>query len=38
MENSGNPQTAQYSEKVGTLLDGPPVFRNLDVVNVMEFG
>ena len=38
MENSDNPQVAQYSEKMGGLLDGPPIFRNLDVVNVMEFG
>ncbi len=38
MQNSENPQTAQYSEKMGSLLDSPPVFRNLDVVEVTEFG
>ncbi|HSZ37824.1 MAG TPA: hypothetical protein VK773_12100 [Acidimicrobiales bacterium] len=38
MQNSENPQVSQYSEKMGSLLEGPPVFRNLDVVNVMEFG
>ena len=38
MQNSEDPQTARYSEKMGSLLDGPPVFRNLDVVEVMEFG
>ena len=38
MQNSDNPQTAQYSEKMGGLLDGPPVFRNLDVVDTIEFG
>jgi quinol monooxygenase YgiN len=38
MQNSENPQTAKYSEKMGELLDGPPVFRNLDVVEVIEFG
>ena len=38
MQNSENPQTAQYSERQASLLDGPPVFRNLDVVDVIEFG
>ena len=36
MQNSEHPQTAQYSEKMGALLDGPPVFRNLDVVSVTD--
>lgn len=36
MQNSENPQTAQYSAKMGVLLDGPPVFRNLDVVSVTD--
>ncbi|HUE08231.1 MAG TPA: hypothetical protein VMP41_12445 [Acidimicrobiales bacterium] len=38
MQNSENPQVAQYSDKMGSLLDGPPAFRNLDVVEVMDFG
>lgn len=38
MQNSENPQTAEYSERMGILLEGPPAFHNLDVVSVMEFG
>ena len=37
MQNSESPKTAEYSERMGQLLDGPPVFRNLDVVSVTEF-
>ena len=32
MKNSEDPLTTEYSEKVSALTDGPPVFRNLDVV------
>jgi uncharacterized protein (DUF1330 family) len=35
MQNSDDPVTAKYSEQMGTLLDGPPTFHNLDVVSVM---
>ena len=36
MENSGSAETSEYSERMGKLLDAPPVFRNLDVVSVWE--
>ncbi|HEY6474844.1 MAG TPA: hypothetical protein VIY26_18265 [Acidimicrobiales bacterium] len=38
MQNSDDPMTADYAERMSGLLDGPPVFRNLDVVSVMEVG
>ena len=37
MENSDDPMTNVYAERMGGLLDGPPVFRNLDVVSVTDF-
>jgi hypothetical protein len=36
MENSESAETSEYSERMGKLLDAPPVFRNLDVVSVWE--
>jgi hypothetical protein len=36
MKNSNDPVTSKYAGEMATLLDGPPVFRNLDVVSVME--
>ncbi len=36
MENSNDPLTSEYSEKMGALVDGAPTFHNLDVVGVME--
>jgi quinol monooxygenase YgiN len=38
MQNSEDPKTSEYSERLGQLLDGPPAFHNLDVVSVMELG
>jgi quinol monooxygenase YgiN len=35
MKNSNDPATTRFAEEMGALLDAPPVFRNLDVVNVM---
>ena len=35
MRNSDDPATTKYSERLGTLVQGPPTFRNLDVVSVM---
>jgi hypothetical protein len=32
MENSKLPQTAEVAAKLAKLCDGPPVFRNLDVL------
>jgi hypothetical protein len=36
MENSENPQTSQYSERIGKQLDAPPEFRNLVVISARE--
>jgi hypothetical protein len=36
MANSELPETAQLAEKLGGVCDGPPVFRNLNVVTVEE--
>ncbi|MER6298907.1 hypothetical protein ABT247_04940 [Kitasatospora sp. NPDC001539] len=33
MENSDRPETSDFAARVAALCDGPPVFRNLDVVN-----
>ena len=32
MENSKRPETAAFAAKMAELCDGPPVFRNLDVL------
>ncbi len=32
MENSNRPETHEFSAKMAELCDGPPTFRNLDVV------
>jgi hypothetical protein len=32
MENSGRPETSEFAAKMAALCDGPPVFRNLDVL------
>jgi quinol monooxygenase YgiN len=32
MENSKDPATSEFAEKMGALTDGPPVFHNLDIV------
>jgi hypothetical protein len=33
MENSNNPVTQDFSQKMMALADGPPTFYNLDVVD-----
>ncbi len=33
MENSNMPETDEFSKQMGELLDGPPTFHNLDVVD-----
>ena len=35
MENSNHPDTAAMAERLAKLTDGPPQFRNLDLVNEM---
>jgi quinol monooxygenase YgiN len=32
MENSNRPETAEFAHRLAQLCDGPPVFRNLDVL------
>lgn len=32
MENSNDPRMSEYATKMAELCDGPPTFRNLDVV------
>ena len=32
MENSNLPETAEFAEKQMALLDGPPTFHDLDIV------
>jgi quinol monooxygenase YgiN len=32
MENSNRPETAEFSARLAKLCDGPPTFRNLDVL------
>jgi hypothetical protein len=34
MENSKDPATSEFAEKMGALCDGPPIFHNLDIVRV----
>lgn len=36
MENSARPETAAMAEAIGKLCDGPPSFRNLDVIEEFE--
>ena len=32
MENSNRPETSEFAAKMAALCDGPPVFRNLDLM------
>lgn len=36
MENSKDPATSEYAEKMAALSEGPPTFRNLDIVRVED--
>jgi hypothetical protein len=38
MENSNNPVTQDFAQKMMALGDGPPTFYNLDVVEARELG
>jgi len=33
MANSGSPQTSQFAEQMSKLCDGPPSFRNTDIID-----
>jgi len=36
MQNSNLPETAEIAAKMAALADGPPIFRNLDVLRVED--
>ena len=36
MENSKRPEVSTFAQAMAALCDGPPVFRNLDVVERLE--
>lgn len=36
MRNSNDPETSRFAEEMMALLDSPPTFRNLDVVDVLS--
>lgn len=37
MENSNRPETAEFAAQLAQLCDGPPTFRNLDVLRERDF-
>ncbi|RKE17462.1 hypothetical protein [Streptomyces sp. TLI_171] len=37
MENSQRPETGEFAARVAALCDGPPTFRNLDVIGEQGF-
>ncbi|WP_030273682.1 hypothetical protein [Streptomyces sp. NRRL B-24484] len=37
MENSRRPETGEFAAQAAALCDGPPVFRNLEVMNERGF-
>jgi hypothetical protein len=36
MENSNHPETAEFAAQLAKLCDGPPTFRNLDLLRVED--
>jgi hypothetical protein len=38
MENSADPATSEFAERMAALCDGPPTFRDLDVKRIEERG
>lgn len=36
MKNSNDPATGEFAKQLSALLDGPPKFYNLDVLEVMD--
>ncbi len=37
MENSNRPETGAFAEKMAAIVDGPPTFHDLDVVEDKEY-
>ncbi|GAA4832508.1 hypothetical protein [Kitasatospora terrestris] len=37
MENSDRPETTEFAAQMAALCDGPPVFRNLDLLDERTF-
>lgn len=37
MDNSNRPETTEFAAQLAALCDGPPVFRNLDLLNERTF-
>lgn len=37
MENSNRPETNEFAEKLAALVDGPPTFHDLEVVEDKEY-
>ena len=37
MENSNRPETNEFAEKLAALIDGPPTFHDLDVIEDMDY-
>ncbi|MFI2608400.1 hypothetical protein [Kitasatospora sp. NPDC018619] len=37
MRNSDRPETTEFAARAATLCEGPPVFRNLDVLDEWSF-
>ena len=38
MQNSADPATSEFAERMAALCDGPPTFHNLDVTRVENRG
>ncbi|WP_042379872.1 hypothetical protein [Streptacidiphilus melanogenes] len=37
MDNSNRPETTEFAAQLAALCDGPPAFRNLDLLNERNF-
>ncbi|MDH6108268.1 quinol monooxygenase YgiN [Kitasatospora sp. MAP12-15] len=37
MDNSNRPETTEFAAQLAALCDGPPAFRNLDLLNERTF-
>ena len=36
MENSGRPETSDFARQLEALCDGPPIYRNLDILQTYK--
>jgi len=36
MQNSNRPETSEFAARLAELCDGPPTFKNLDVLTTMQ--